>query len=93
MKILSKTYLLISILIAVAIINLFLLYQGESTNNLQSNSIIKTGDIKVSAESLSALAISVANGNEEDKKKLQDEIQSGNSDLEAIRWMDTLHGN
>ena len=70
MKILSKTYLLISILIAVAIINLFLLYQGESTNNLQSNSIIKTGDIKVSAESLSALAISVANGNEEEKKKL-----------------------
>ena len=85
MKILSKTYLLISILIVVAIVNLFLLYQGESSNSLQSNAIVKTSDIKVTVEAISALAISIANGNNEDKEELEKKIIHGNENLKTIK--------
>jgi signal transduction histidine kinase len=91
-KILNKTYLLISILIIVAIINLFLLYQGESENRVQSNAVIETADIKVAAESISALAISIANGNEEDREKLEESIQHTNNQLKILEYGGTMNG-
>jgi signal transduction histidine kinase len=60
----------------VAIINLTLLYQSESTDTSQSQTIIKTGDLKVQTESISGLAVSAANGIVEDKKSLNKEIES-----------------
>ena len=79
MKIINKTYLLVAILIVAAVINLTLLYQSEQIDNSQSFSIIKTGDLKVQTESISGLAVSVANGNAEDKDNLDKEIE--NADL------------
>lgn len=79
MKIINKTYLLVAILIVAAVINLTLLYQSEQIDNSQSYSIIKTGDLKVQTESISGLAVSVANGNAEDKDNLDKEIE--NTDL------------
>ncbi len=76
MKIINKTYLLVAILIVAAIINLTLLYQSEQTGNSQSQSIIRTGDLKVQTESISGLAVSVANGNDEDKDNLDKEIEN-----------------
>lgn len=76
MKIINKTYLLVFVLIIAAVINLSLLYQAEQTSNSQSYSVIKTGDLKVQTESISGLAVSVANGNSEDKNQLYDEIEN-----------------
>lgn len=76
MKIINKTYLLVFVLIVAAVINLTLLYQAEQTGNSQSYSVIKTGDLKVQAESISGLAVSVANGNLDDKGQLDEEIKN-----------------
>ena len=85
MKIVSKAYVLISILIVAAIFNLFLLYQDDKSDTSQSYSIIGAGDVKVKAESISGLATSVANGVLEDKEKLEKEIASVQSILVTIR--------
>ena len=75
MKLISKTYLLVAILIVAAIINLFLLYQDSNSQTTQSYSIIRVGDVKVAVESISALAISVASGNIQEKDQLDKQIQ------------------
>ena len=85
MKIVSKAYVLIAILIVAAIFNLFLLYQDNKSDTSQSYSIIGAGDVKVKAESISGLATSVANGVLEDKEKLEKEIASVQSTLVTIR--------
>ncbi|MGY5148128.1 MAG: HAMP domain-containing sensor histidine kinase [Candidatus Nitrosopumilus sp. bin_7KS] len=85
MKIVSKAYILISILIAAAVFNLFLLYQEDNSDTSQSYSIIGTGDVKVKAESISGLSISVANGVLEDKEKLEKEITEVQSTLSVIK--------
>ena len=85
MKIVVKTYLLIGILISLAAFNLFLLYQQEQSTSSQSYSIIRAGDIKVKAESISSIAKSIANGNIEDKINLQKEIDEVESILIVIK--------
>jgi len=84
-KLLSKTYLLVAILIAAAAINLFLFYQDTNSQTTQSYSIIKVGDVKVSAESISALATSVAGGNFLDKEQLDNQIQEVEQIVETIK--------
>jgi len=85
MKIVSKAYVLIAILIGAAVFNLFLLYQDDKSDTSQSYSIIGAGDVKVKAESISSLATSVANGILEDKEKLEKEINEVQSTLSTIR--------
>ena len=85
MKIVSKAYLLIAILIIAAIVNLFLLYQDQNLETSQSYSIIGVGDMKVKAESIAGLSTSVANGVFEDKEDLEKEIQEVQSSLDIIR--------
>ncbi len=62
-----------------------LLYQSEQSDNSQSYSIIKTGDLKVQTESISGLALSVANGNVEDKDNLNNEIENADSVLIMLK--------
>ena len=90
MKIVSKAYLLIIILITAAVFNLFLLYEDEKSGITQSYSIIRAGDVKVKAESISSLATSVANGNVEDKDELQKEIEEVQTTLTIIKNGGTL---
>ena len=85
MKIINKTYLLVTILIIAAVINLTLLYQREQMDNSESYSIIKTGDLKVQTESISGLAVSVANGNVGDKDELNNEIENIDSVLVMLK--------
>jgi len=73
-KLISKTYLLVAILISAAAFNLFLFYQDSNSQTTQSYSIIRVGDVKVAAESISSLATSVASGNQEDKEQLDKQI-------------------
>jgi len=91
-KLLSKTYLLVTILIVAAAINLFLLYQDTNSQTTQSYSIIRVGDVKVSAESISALATSVASGNKHDKEQLDKKIQEVEQIVEIIKNGGTIKG-
>ena len=85
MKIISKAYFLIVILIFAVGFNLFLLYQDQNSQVTQSYSIIRAGDLKVNSESISALAISVANGNLQDSDILQKEIEETQLMLTIIK--------
>jgi len=84
-KLISKTYLLVAILISAAVINLFLLYQDSNSQTTQSYSIIRVGDVKVTAESISALATSVASGNKEDKEQLDKQILEVENIVDVIK--------
>jgi len=85
MRIVSKAYFLIAILIIAAVLNLYLLYEDQNSAVSQSYSIINAGDVKVKAESISSLASSIASGNLEDKDKLQVEIEQTQTLLEIIK--------
>ena len=85
MKLISKTYLLVAILISAAVINLFLLYQDSNSQTTQSYSIIRVGDVKVTAESISALATSVASGNNKDKEQLDKQILEVENIVDVIK--------
>ena len=85
MKIISKTYVLVSILILAAFINLTLLYQTEQTDNSQSYTIISTGDLKVQIESIASLATSVASGNNEDVEELENTIKKIENVLKILK--------
>ena len=73
------------ILIFAAIINLVLFYQDRSSETDQSFSIIKVGDVKVGAESISGLVISVANGDNEDKEKLDQKILDVEEIIQSVK--------
>ena len=92
MKLISKTYLLITILIFAAGINLLLLYQGQSVEADQSFSIIKVGDVKVGSESISGFVISVASGNNEDKEKLDQKIFEVEEIIQTIKKGGKING-
>ncbi len=91
MKIIHKTYMLITILILVAIINLTLLYQTAQSDNSKSYTIISTGDLKAKIESISGLAISIANGNNEDKEKLDHAIKNVEQSLSTLKDGGTIN--
>lgn len=80
MKLINKAYILIMVLIFVAIVNLVLFYQDHGYESDQSFSIIRVGDIKVGAESISGLVVSVASGNSNDKEEMEQKIR----DVEEI---------
>jgi len=76
---------LVSIVIIAAVINLTLLYQSEQTDVSQSYAIIKTGDLKVHAESISGFTISVATGNVKDEVEVKNEIEKTELILKTIK--------
>jgi len=91
-KLISKTYLLVTILIIAAAINLFLFYQDSNSQTTQSYSIIRLGDIKVTAESIAGLSVSIANGNEDDKKELDEKILQIENVIEVIKQGGLING-
>jgi len=91
-KLISKTYLLVAILISAAVINLFLFYQDTNSQTTQSYSIIRVGDVKVTAESISALATSVASGNNDDKEQLDKQILEVENIVDIIKNGGTIKG-
>jgi len=83
---------LVTILIFAAAVNLFLFYQDSNSQTTQSYSIIKVGDVKVTAESIASLSVSVANGNEEDKEELDKQIQTITNIIEIIKNGGSIKG-
>lgn len=84
MKIVNKTYLLIGVLVAAAVINLVLLYGQQSVAETDSYSIIKAGDIKVNAEAIAGLSTLIASGDESERKQLEEEINKIQSSIDAL---------
>ena len=82
-----------SILIFAAGLNLFLFYQDSSHSEAnEAQSIIKIADIKVNSETISAAAISVANGNTQDKEILDSKIQNVENIIKRIRTGENIDG-
>ena len=74
-----------SILIFAAGINLFLFYQDSNSDSHQSISILKIADVKVNSEIISASSISVASGNMQDKKILEQKILEVENIINTIK--------
>ncbi|HEY8110618.1 MAG TPA: ATP-binding protein [Candidatus Nitrosotenuis sp.] len=92
MKIISKTYLLIGILVAVALFNLFILYNTQITTTNESYAIIRAGDLKTKVETIASLASSIAGGNENDRKTLDNEIMDFDNILNTLKNGGTIRG-
>ncbi len=92
MKIVSKTYVLVGILIVIAAVNLFILYGLEQKSTLESFSIIRAGDLKQKTETIASLASSIANGNQNDREKIKSEIQEFENYLDVIKKGGTIRG-
>ncbi|MFY9301157.1 MAG: HAMP domain-containing sensor histidine kinase [Candidatus Nitrosotenuis sp.] len=92
MKIISKTYLLIGVLIAVAIFNLGVLYNTQITSTAESYSIIRAGDLKAKVETIANLATSIAGGKEPDRDVMRNEILVFDNILETLRNGGTIRG-
>ena len=92
MKIVSKTYVLIGILVAVALFNLFILYNTQISASNESYAIIRAGDLKAKVETIASLAGSIASGNEDDRKNLQSEIKDFDTILDTLKNGGTIRG-
>src|SRR5690348_3684209 len=74
MKIVSKTYVLLSIIIGVSAINLFVLLQTSQENEAVLHSISSASNLKVTVERIAGTANSVASGNDVDRQTLTNQI-------------------
>ena len=93
MRIVSKTYILVGVLIALSAINLFLLFETQQIGTAESFSVIRAGDLKVSVETIAGLSASVAtSGNEQDKEILMQEITDFEHVLSVLKNGGTIRG-
>ena len=92
MRIISKTYILVGILITLSAINLFLLFETQQVGTAESFSVIRAGDLKVSVETIAGLSASVASGNEQDKEILMQEITDFEHVLSVLKNGGTIRG-
>ncbi len=93
MKLINKAYILIMVLIFAAIVNLVLFYQDHGYESDQSFSIIRVGDIKVGAESISGLVVSVASGNSNDKEEMEQKIRNVEEIIQSIKSGGSINGH
>lgn len=92
MKIVSKTYVLIGILVAVALFNLFILYNTQTSTANDSYAIIRAGDLKTKVETIATLASSIAGGNEDDRKILENEIRDFDNVVDTLKNGGVIRG-
>jgi len=85
LKIISKTYVLVGILIAIAAVNLFTIYGFEQEGIAESYSILRAADLKQKTETVASLASSIANGNDEDRDVLKNVIQEIEMDFNVLK--------
>ncbi len=76
MKIVYKTYVLLAVIIAVSLINLFLLLETSQENETVLHSISSASNLKVIVERIAGTANSIASGNETDRQTLVEQINN-----------------
>ena len=74
MKIVSKTYVLLAVIIGASLINLFVLLQTSQENEAVLHSISSASNLKVTVERIAGTANSVASGNDADRQTLTQQI-------------------
>ncbi|HEV2192489.1 MAG TPA: HAMP domain-containing sensor histidine kinase [Nitrosopumilaceae archaeon] len=74
MKIVSKTYVLLAVIIGVSLINLFVLLQTSQENEAVLHSISSASNLKVTVERIAGTANSIASGNDVDRQTLTRQI-------------------
>jgi signal transduction histidine kinase len=74
MKIVSKTYVLLAVIIGVSLLNLFVLLQTSQENEAVLHSISSASNLKVTVERIAGTANSIASGNEIDRQTLTQQI-------------------
>lgn len=84
--------MLIGVLISVAVINLFVLYNTQITFTSEAYSILRTGELKTKVETIASLASSISSGNEGDRQRLKQEIAEFDNMLVTLRDGGTLRG-
>ena len=92
MKIISKTYVLLAVIIAVSLINLFVLLQTSQENEAVLHSISSASNLKVIVERISGTANSIASGNEADRDTLVQEINDFENTYGVLGNGGTLNG-
>lgn len=80
MKIVSKTYVLLAVIIGVSLINLFVLLQTSQENEAVLHSISSASNLRVTVERIAGTANSIASGNDVDRQTLTQQI----ADFESI---------
>ncbi|HET6458279.1 MAG TPA: HAMP domain-containing sensor histidine kinase [Nitrosopumilaceae archaeon] len=76
MKIISKTYVLLGVIIGVSLLNLFVLLQTSQENETVLHSINAASNLKVTVERIAGTANSIASGNEIDRQTLTTQINN-----------------
>ncbi len=84
MKITQKTYLLLTIIIGVSVLNLYLLIFTSEENQSVLHSISAANDLKVITERIAGTANSIASGNENDRTLLVTEISDFESTYDVL---------
>jgi len=74
MKIVSKTYVLLAVIIGASLLNLFVLLQASQENEAVLHSISSASNLKVTVERIAGTANSIASGNEIDRQTLTQQI-------------------
>jgi signal transduction histidine kinase len=74
MRIISKTYVLLAIIIGVSLINLLVLLQTSQENQAVLHSISSASNLKVTVERIAGTANSIASGNDTDRQTLVQQI-------------------
>ena len=74
MKIVSKTYVLLAVIIGVSLINLFVLLQTSQENEAVLHSISSASNLRVTVERIAGTANSIASGNDVDRQTLTQQI-------------------
>jgi len=92
MKFISKTYILLAIIIGTAGFNLFLLYMIQQEGTIESNAIIHANDIKVKVSNVASFASSISAGNEGDRDSLQNELNEIDSVFDVLRTGGVING-
>ena len=92
MKIVSKTYVLLGVIIGVSLINLFVLLQTSQENQAVLHSISSASNLKVTVERIAGTANSIASGNEVDRQTLTQQIGEFEDTYNLLGNGGQLHG-
>ncbi len=92
MKIVSKTYILLAVIIGASLINLFVLLQTSQENQTVLHSINSASNLKVTVERIAGTANSIASGNEIDRQTLTSQIADFESTYNTLGSGGQLNG-
>lgn len=84
--------MLIGVLISVAVFNLFVLYNTQTSTVGESYSILRAGDLKAKVETIASLATSIASGSESDRSVLEKEIMEFDTILDTLKTGGVVRG-